>query len=211
MWPDAENTERLLEQARGGNVEAVNTLLSAHRDPLRRLIALRLDPALRRRVDASDIVQDVLVDANRRLPDYLQTSAMPFSLWLWHMARERLIDAHRRHRVAARRSLDREQPLAAARPDQSSLDLAAQLKDLELTPATAAMWHELEGRFHDALSRLEEKDREVICMRHFDQLSNQQVAQALGLSEPAAGMRYLRALRRLNVILGEKSNSEVGP
>ena len=120
---------------------------------------------------------------------------MPFHLWLRQIAQDRLIDAHRRHRGAARRSIDREQAVGAV--DQSTYDLAAALVDPELTPAAAATWHELQRRFQAAVEELEESDREVILMRHFEYLSNAEVAAALGFSEPAAGMRYLRAMRRL--------------
>ena len=108
MWPNAPQTEQLLQRAKTGDGAAVNELLDRHREALRRLVDLRLDPVIKRRVDASDIVQDVLVEANRRLSQYLVDPAMPFHLWLRHMAKDRLIDAHRRHRQAQRRSLDRE-------------------------------------------------------------------------------------------------------
>ena len=160
------------------------------------MIDLRMDHMVRRRVDASDIVQDVLIEANRRLFEYLKNPVMPFHLWLRQMAQDRLIDAHRRHRGAARRSVDREQPLAAT-VDQSTYDLAAALADPQLTPAAEAMRHELQRRFQAAVEELEEQDREVILMRHFEYLSNSDVAAALCLSEAAAGMRYLRAIRRL--------------
>src|SRR5438477_11379277 len=120
MWPDARQTQELLDQARAGDAAAVEQLLACHREPLRRVVGLRLDPALARRVDASDIVQEALVEANRRLADYLKQPAMPFHLWLRHLAHDRLIDAHRRHREAHRRSLDREQPLRTAAVDESS-------------------------------------------------------------------------------------------
>jgi RNA polymerase sigma-70 factor (ECF subfamily) len=208
MWPDSSETQELLLAAVRGDDQATNKLLERHREALRRMIELRLDRVLSRRVDASDIVQDVLVEANRRLTEYQKSPKLPFHLWLRQMARDRMIDAHRRHRGAARRSLDHEQSLAApAGMDQSSLDLAAQLCDYrELTPATAATQRELERRFRAAVEQLDETDREVILMRHFEQLSNQEVAQALGLTEPAAGMRYLRAMRRLRTLL-EDPNS----
>ena len=114
MWPDAQQTEELLAGARAGDAGAVNDLLEQHRDAVRRMIDLRMDQVLKRRVDASDIVQEVLIDANRRLRDYLANPVMPFHLWLRQMAKDRLIDAHRRHRQTARRSMDREQPLAVA-------------------------------------------------------------------------------------------------
>ena len=202
MWPDPQTTQELLAGARRGDAAAVNGLLDRHRAALRRMVALRMDRALERRVDASDIVQDALVEANRRLAEYLADPRMPFHLWLRHIARDRLIDAHRRHRVAARRSLDREQPLHAAGVlDRSSVDLAGQILDRELTPAAAATQHELERRFQAAIELLDETDREVVLLRHFEQLSNQETAEVLGLSQPAAGMRYLRAVRRLRALL----------
>lgn len=206
MWPDSSETKELLDGARRGDAEAINKLLERHRQALRRMVELRMDRALERRVDASDIVQDALVDANRRLADYLAAPAMPFHLWLRQMALDRLIDAHRRHRGAARRSLDREQPLAApAGIDHSSQDLAAQIRDPELTPVAAATWRELQRRFQAAIEHLDEADRNIVLMRHFEQLSNQEVAQALNLSDAAASMRYLRAMRRLRAMLGEAS------
>src|SRR5205823_1140261 len=109
MWPDQSETHDLLARAQSGDAAAVDDLLARHRDALRRAVALRLDPALARRVDASDIVQDVLLEANRRLKDYLRNPTLPFHLWLRHLAHDRIIDAHRFHCKAQRRSLDREQ------------------------------------------------------------------------------------------------------
>jgi RNA polymerase sigma-70 factor (ECF subfamily) len=202
VWPDEEHTRSLLAQARQGDAQAVNRLLGDHREPLRQAVGLRMDPVLKQRVDASDIVQEVLIEANRRLPDYLRAPEIPFSLWLRQMAQDRLIDAHRRHRAAARRSLDREQPLAApAAAGRSSLDLAGEVRDQELTPARAAVWNELRARFHEAVALLEAQDREIILLRHFEQLSNMDAARALGVSPAAAGMRHLRAVRRLRALL----------
>ena len=198
MWPDSDQTQELIAGARRGDADAVGQLLQRHRESVRRLIDLRLDRAVRQRLDASDIVQEVLIEASRRLDDYLADPKMPFHLWLRAMAKDHVIDAHRRHRVAARRSVDREQPLVA-RPglDESTLDLAARLAGHEMTPATAATWQELNRRFHAACEELDEQDREIIFMRHFEQLSNGEVATALDLSPQAASMRYLRAMRRL--------------
>jgi RNA polymerase sigma-70 factor (ECF subfamily) len=202
MWPTSDQTQDLLSGARGGDADAVNRLLEKHREALRRMIDMRLDRRIRQRVDASDVVQEVLVDAHRRINDYLSNPAMPFHLWLRQMAQDRLIDAHRRHRDAARRSLDREQPLViAGTDDRSTIELAAQLWDRELTPAAAATVRELQQRFAAAVEQLEEQDREVVLMRHFEQLSNSEVAEALGLTPPAASMRYLRAMRRLRELL----------
>jgi RNA polymerase sigma-70 factor (ECF subfamily) len=202
MWPDVRQTEALLDEARGGDAGAVNALLEQHRDAVRRMIDLRMDQVLKRRVDASDIVQDVLVEANRRLRDYLAEPVLPFHLWLRQMAKDRLIDAHRRHRQAGRRSMDREQSLAVGGgSDKSSINLAAQLRDQELTPAAAAAWAELQRRFEAACAQLDDQDREVVLMRHFEHLSNSEAADSLGLSPQAASMRYLRAMRRLRKLL----------
>jgi RNA polymerase sigma-70 factor (ECF subfamily) len=202
MWPEQPETQALLSQARNGEAEAVDRLLTAHREPLRRMIGMRLDPALAARLDPSDIVQDVLLEAHRRLSDYLRDPVMPFHLWLRHIAKDHVIDAHRRHRVAQRRSLDRERPIVpAALNDHSSYELAGQLLDPERTPASEAVRRELQRRLDAAVAELNEQDREVILMRHAEQLSNQDVATALGLSEAAAAMRYLRAVRRLREAL----------
>ena len=124
MWPDSQDTQDLLDGARAGDAAAVDRLLARHRTAVRRMVQMRMDPVLGRRVDASDIAQDVLAEAHRRLKQYLKNPVLPFHLWLRQMAKDRLIDAHRRHRTAARRSLDREQPLEVRLPgNQSTRDL----------------------------------------------------------------------------------------
>lgn len=207
----AQPTVELLDRARAGDGEAVNRLLDRHRSALRRMIDLRMDRVIERRVDASDIVQDVLLEANRRLGDYLANPAMPFRLWLRHMARDRLIDAHRRHRVAASRSLDREVPLIAGDGDGSGPDLIGQVTDRDLTPAAAATWHELERRFAAAVELLDDADRQIVLLRHFEHLSTAEAAEVLGLTKPAVGMRYLRAMRRLRTLLADGTGPDAEP
>jgi RNA polymerase sigma-70 factor, ECF subfamily len=203
MWPDVSETQNMLDHAARDDPSAVDRLLACHREPLRRMIAVRLDRFVQRREDASDVVQSVLLEASRRLADYLRNPVLPFQLWLRQIARDRLNDVHRRHRVAARRSIDRERPIGAKEfLDRSSLDLAAELRDRGATPAAEAIRRELAERFHAALSELGDDDREILLLRHFEHLTNGESARALGLSEPAAGMRYLRALRRLRAVLG---------
>ena len=203
MWPETEKTQELLAGAAGGDAAAVNRLMERHRDSLRRMVQLRLDQKIQRRIDVSDVVQDVLIEANRRLADYLKTAAqMPFHLWLRQIAQDRIIDAHRRHRVSAKRSVDKERPLAVpAADDHSTIQLAAQLCDRQLTPAAAATQAELAKAVEAAIARLPDQDCEIIIMRHYEQLSNQEIAQALSLTEPAASMRYLRAIRRLKELM----------
>jgi RNA polymerase sigma-70 factor (ECF subfamily) len=203
MWPESEKTERLLAEAKGGDSSAVNRLLDRHRDAVHRMVRMRLDQKILRRVDVSDVVQDVLVEANRRLHNYLENPGMSFHLWIRQIAKDRIIDAHRRHRASAKRSVDREQVMAPHGEDRSSELLAAQLCDPRLTPAAAATQQEMARRVEQAMTQLAEPDCEIIVMRHYEQLSNQEIAETLGLTEPAASMRYLRAIRRLRSVLGE--------
>ncbi len=208
IWPDSDRTRELLAAARDGDPKAVDGLMDRHRDALRKLVDHRMDRAIARRVDASDVVQDVLLEASTRLAKYLDQPTLPFHLWLRQLARDRLIDMHRRHRKAQRRSVDRERPLVSrAHSDQSSLDLIARLADVELTPAAASIRREMQLRFIEAIEELGEDDREILQMRHFEQLTNSEAALALELTPAAAGMRHLRALRRLKVQLGDSASS----
>jgi RNA polymerase sigma-70 factor (ECF subfamily) len=133
---------------------------------------------------------------------------MPFHLWLRQLAKDRMVDMHRRHRGAQRRSVDRENPLQAAPgPEASGFDWGGQLPDGELTPAAANIRRELEQRFLAALQQLDEDDRDILLMRHYEHLGNGEVATALNITPAAAGMRHLRALKKLRAILGETSAS----
>ena len=134
---------------------AVNRLLERHRDAVRRLVQMRLDQKIQRRIDVSDVVQDVFVEANRRLRESLQGPVMPFHLWLRHIARDRIIDAHRRHRVSAKRSVDREQSLTPAGPPTAPRASWPLRWDQQLTPGAAATQKELTQRVEEAISRLE--------------------------------------------------------
>jgi RNA polymerase sigma-70 factor (ECF subfamily) len=210
MWPDPIETQAMLEDAAGDDRSAVDRLLALYREPLRRMIAVRMDRSLGRREDASDVVQGVLLEASRRLGEYLRRPPMPFPLWLRQIARDQLIDVHRRHRMAACRSIGRERPLTVHEfSDRSSLDLASALFDQGPTPAALAIRRELADRFAAALEKLCEDDREILVMRHFEHLTNSETAAGLGLSEPAAGMRYLRALRRLRAVLAIQPEEEM--
>ncbi len=203
MWPETDKTQQLLDGVKRGDAEAVNLLLDRYREAVQRMVQMRLDQKIKRRVGVSDVVQDVLVEANRRLRDYLKNPTIAFHLWIRQIAKDRIIDAHRRHRGSGKRSVDREQALAPASEERSSILLAAELCDPQLTPAAAATQKELAHRVEEALTQLGEPDSEIIVMRHYEHLSNQEIAAALSLSEPAASMRYLRAVRRLRIMLVE--------
>ena len=209
MWPEQQQTEELLVQAKQGDQSAVNQLMERHRDALSHLVRMRLDQKILQRVDASDVVQDVLIEANRRLQTYLENPILPFRLWLRQIARDRIIDAHRRHRVSAKRSVDREQKLSAPRGyDQSSIHLASILGDNQLTPAAGALQKEVARKVEAAVALLDDRDSEIIIMRHYEHLTNQEIAQALELTEPAASMRYLRAVRKLKDVLQDENAND---
>jgi RNA polymerase sigma-70 factor (ECF subfamily) len=202
MWPDPSQVQTLLAQARQGDAAAEERLLELVREPLRRLIAQRLNRAVMRREDASDVVQLVLIEVHQRLRDFIQKPTMSFQLWVQLIARDHINDAHRRNVTAQKRSLKREQPMVpAGLADHSSLELAAQFLDPELTPASEAVRREQAALVEAAMECLEEDDRAIIRMRHQEKKSNQEVAAKLGLSEPAASMRHLRAVRRLTALL----------
>ncbi len=209
IWPSDDQTETLLLAARQGDTEAVNRLLEKHRAPIRRLVELRLDRKVQQRVDVSDVVQDVMIEASGRLDRYLDDPAMAFHLWLRQIAWDRIIDTYRRHRVSAKRSMDREQPMAVAGgPDRSTMELATQLCDPQLTPAAAATQREIATKVEAAIERLGEKDREIILMRHYEHLSNLEIAEVLAVNPPAASMRYLRALRKLKELFEWEQDSQ---
>ena len=203
FWPNSDETVQLLDLVRGGDVQARGELLDRHRMSLRRIIEMRLDRRVAQRVDASDVVQNVMLTANRRLSEYLENPEVPFFLWLRQLAKDGIIDEHRRHRKTQKRSVDQEQPirLPSGDGDNSTYDLMAILQDGNTTPAAAATMSEFRSCLEAAIVQLSEIDQEIILMRHYEFLTNQEVAQSLELSEHAASMRYVRALRRLGNIL----------
>lgn len=209
IWASDEQTETLLGAAREGDSDAINRLLEKHRAPIRRLVELRLDRKVQQRVDVSDVVQDVMIEASGRLNKYLSDPSMAFHLWLRQIAWDRIIDTYRRHRVSAKRNMDREQPMAAAAsPDQSTMELAIQLCDPRLTPAAAATQREIAAKVEEAIEKMNDQDREIILMRHYEHLSNLEIAEVLDLNPPAASMRYLRAVRRLREMLEDSEGGD---
>jgi RNA polymerase sigma-70 factor, ECF subfamily len=200
--PDKSETTRLIEQAVRGDQRALGDLLRRHRERLRRMVALRLDRRLQGRVDPSDVVQEACLDAVRRLPEYHQNPKMPFFLWLRLLVGQRLVDEHRRHLGAAARDVGREISLyRGALPEMTSAALAAHLLGRLTTPSQAAIRAERKIRLQEALNSLDPIDREVLALRHFEELSNAEAAAVLGLDKSAASKRYTRALIRLKDIL----------
>jgi RNA polymerase sigma-70 factor (ECF subfamily) len=176
--------------------------LEEYRPRLRRMVALRLDPRLQGRIDPSDVIQETFLEATARLAEYLQNPAMPFFLWLRFLAGQKLVTLHRHHLGTKMRDAGREVALYRGRlPEASSAALAAQLLGRESRPSEAAVRAELKVRLQEALNSMDPLDREVLALRHFEQLSLSETAQVLGITQSGASRRYLRALQRLKEIL----------
>ena len=205
--PDSEDTRRQLERAAAGDPAAFDELFARHRDFLRLVVQLRMDARVRARVDPSDVVQEAQLDAFRRLRDFLDRRPMPFRLWLRNTARERLLKVQRRHLGAGRRDAGRDVPL----PERSSLLLAGRLLAGGSTPSQRLDRGETARRVRDAVAALPEADREVLLMRNFEGLSNQEVAYLLGLDPATASKRHGRALLRLRQALLDGGLAEPPP
>jgi RNA polymerase sigma-70 factor (ECF subfamily) len=197
------DTEQLLRQAGQGDAAARSDLLARHRGRLRKMVAWRLDRRLAARVDPSDVVQEVLADADRKLDRYLTENPLPFHAWLRSLAWEHLTALHRRHVKARRRSVLREEPGVLHLPDESAAELAARLVTSATSPTQQALRQELRQRVRQALGRLSERDREVLVLRNLEQLSVADTAEVMGLNEGAVKVRHLRALERLRAYLDE--------
>jgi RNA polymerase sigma-70 factor, ECF subfamily len=193
---------RLLSRAVAGDPDAWRGLFDRDRDRLRRMVALRLDRRLQGRIDPSDVIQEAQIEAITRLPEYLRESNLPFFLWLRLIVGQRLKVLHRRHLGTRIRDADREIGLYHGDlPEAMSAVLAARLLGHLTKPSEAAVRAERKIRIQSALDAMDGLDREILALRHFEQLSNGEVARALGLSKSAASKRYVRALLRLKEIL----------
>jgi RNA polymerase sigma-70 factor (ECF subfamily) len=198
MSSDTAETRQLLSQAAAGDMQALGELFGRHRDRLRRLVQVRLDRRLQGRVDPSDVVQETYLEFARALPQYVRNPPMPFFLWLRCLTGRKLQALHRRHLGSQMRAAQREISLAGGTlPQANSESLAAQLLGTITTPSQAVMRAELQRQVQEALNALEPLDREVLALRHYEQLSNAEVAVVLHLSAAAASNRYVRALKRL--------------
>src|SRR5215467_12008336 len=204
MDNNSVETARLLEQARAGDQAALNDIFAQHRQRLRRMVELRLDRRLQARIDASDVIQEAYVEAVSRLDEYLRDPRYPLFLWLRLLVGERLLKLHRHHLGTQMRDAGLEVSLyRGALPAASSAALAAQLLGQHTSPTQAAVRAERLLRLQEALNSLDPMDREVLSLRHFEELSRAETAQVLGIAESAAAKRYLRALKRLKDTLAD--------
>jgi RNA polymerase sigma-70 factor (ECF subfamily) len=204
---DSEETRNLLGAVRAGEPHALGGLLTRHQPYLERFVELRLDPRLRARFDPADVVQETQMEAVRRLPRYLEHPRLPFRLWLRQLAHDRLLNLRRDHAGAARRSVNRE----VALPEGSAAAFASQLLAAGSSPSQHLTRQELARRVREAMAELAEADREVLLLRHFEGLSNPEVAALLGLSVGAVSKRYGRAVLRLHSLLFSSGLTESEP
>lgn len=202
---DESGSERLLDRLKRGDLEAVTELFTRHRDRLRRMIDIRLDGRLRGRIDASDVIQEAHLEIATRLADYLADPKLPPFLWLRLVVGERLAKLHRTHLGTQMRDASREVSLfREALPAASSAALAAHLLGKHTSPTQAAIRAERLLRLQDAINSLDPIDREILSLRHFEELTRAEAAQALGIEEAAAAKRYVRAFKRLKDLLDEQ-------
>jgi RNA polymerase sigma-70 factor (ECF subfamily) len=199
---EPDSSAELLARAGQGDVGAVAELFTKHQERLRRMVQLRMDRRMRSRLSPSDVLQEAYLEVARSLADYLRNPELPFYLWMRLLTARKLQALHRRHLGVHARDAGREISLhQGAFPEASSVSLAAQLLGRLTSPSQAAMRAELRLHVQEALDSMDMLDREVLALRHFEQLSNTETAQVLGLSETAASKRFMRALKRLKETL----------
>ncbi len=195
-------TVRLLERLRAGDRQTLAELFHQHRDRLRRMVELRIDARLQGRVDASDVLQDGFLDLANRVDGYLSDPRLPAFLWLRQVVGDRLAKAHQDHLGTKMRDAGQEISLYRdPLPRASSAALASMLLGRLIAPSNAAVRAEQILQVQEAVNSLEPLDREVVALRHFEQLSRAETAVVLGITEEAAAKRYIRALKKLKTIL----------
>jgi RNA polymerase sigma-70 factor (ECF subfamily) len=202
MSEDIGTVEALLARVRQGDQEALSLLFGMYRERLRRMVRLRLDRRLQGRIDPSDVLQEAWLDASKRAAEYAGRPDMPFFLWLRLLTGQRLLILHRQHLGTQMRDAGQEVSLYhGALPEASSASLAQQLLGRFTSVSQAAIRAELQLRLQEAINSLDPIDREILALRHFEELSNSETAQVLGLQKSAASNRYIRALKRLRDVL----------
>jgi len=201
MASEKPDTDELLRCVDRGDTSALGQLLDRHRGRLRQMVAVRIDPRLAARVDPSDVVQEALAEASQKLPEYLRRRPLPFYPWLRRIAWETLIDLHTRHVSVQKRSVTREGPGDLDLSENSTMQLIDQLVASGTSPSRRMVRKEVRERVRAALERLPTRDREVMILRHLEQLTLKEIAAVLDITEPAAQSRYRRAVERLHIVL----------
>jgi RNA polymerase sigma-70 factor (ECF subfamily) len=199
------DVEDLVRGAVRGDDQAAQELWSRYRARLRRTVAVRMDDRLSARIDPSDVVQETLTEATHRLPRYAENGSMPFYVWLRQIAWDRLVDLRRQHIWAQKRSLTKEDALDGDLADRSAIQLVSQLTSGGTSPSGHVVRDELRERVRSVLDALTPGEREILILRHLEQLSINEIASLLGVSEGAVKMRRLRATERLRELLDEEA------
>lgn len=195
--------ERLLARLQAGDGAALGQLFDRHRERLWRMIRFRMDRRLASRIDPDDVLQESYVAASARLNHYLSKPEQSPFIWLRLVVGQTMIDIHRRHVGAQMRDAGREQSLGPRYPEATSVSLVAELSASATGPSTGAMRNEAAEQLQQAIASMAEIDQEIIALRHFEDLTNSETAELLGLQPTAASNRYVRALARLREILSE--------
>ncbi len=196
---DAE-VATLIARLRAGDHDALAELFDKHREKLRRMVQLRLDHRLAGRVSASDVLQEAYIDALKRVDHYFDKPDQPFFGWLRLVVGQRLADVHREH-LAQKRNAGKDVTIDSPMPGNDSACLAAYLLGHLTSPSHAAVKNEVFEQLEEALNQMDSVDREVLALRHFEELSNTETAAILGIQAAAASKRYVRALAKLKQIL----------
>lgn len=204
------NSWELLRQAAEGDSRAWGMLLMEHSDRLRRIVLFRMDPRLRGRIDAADVVQEAYLEATDHRGDFFSHRDLSLFLWLRGIVSNKLLEMHRRHLGTLMRSAAKEIGLNRLASADTSMAMAEQLTNGLTGPSDAAVRAEARARLHQALERLDAIDREVLALRHFEQLTNLEAARVLEIQESASTKRYIRALKRLKDVLAEMPGGLTG-
>jgi RNA polymerase sigma-70 factor (ECF subfamily) len=198
---DSGLNDELIARLEAGDDHAFVELFSRYRSRLKQMLAFRMDRRLRGREDESDILQEVYIDAHQRMQHYLKRPELSFYVWLRQLTTQRLIDIHRRHLKAEKRNVKQEVSINRHSPAATSASMAVQLVSHLASPSQVAVRAEMVVQIEEALESMDDIDREVLALRHFEELRNSEVAEVLGLKEAAASNRYVRALSRLRDVL----------
>jgi RNA polymerase sigma-70 factor, ECF subfamily len=197
-----DRTDELLTRLRAGDDPAVGELFDLYRDRLWRMLYVRLDRRIARRVSPDDVLQEAFLDVARRIGEYLADPAVPVYVWLRFLTVQRMQLLQRMHLGAEMRAAGAEVSLPQNGVSFASAEsMAGQLVGHMTSPSQAAIRHELQDRLRAALDEMDPLDREVLALRHFEELGNNEVAQILAISKDAASKRHMRALKRLKGIL----------
>ena len=202
MSEDVSEHDDLLRRAKSGDEHALAALFTTFRERLKRMVALRLDRRLSGRVDASDVIQEAYLEVHKRFPEWARDEQLPIFLWMRLVTGQKLMDFHRHHLGVQMRDASQEVSLyRGALPQASSASLAAHLLGKMTSVSQAAIRAEHKLIVQEALNSMDALDREVLVLRHFEHLNNEETAQALGVKKSTASQRYIRALKRLKEIL----------